>query len=160
MLRQRRGFEEQFQQDGMAPGQAGRPYISIVVPARDEESTLAQVVERCFEAFTQLGRAGEVLIVNDGSTDGTAIVLAGLQAAYPDLCVFTHRRSLGLTAALQRMFTASRGEIVMLIPADMESDPLLDIPTLVQYMEAEDLDVVAGWRQGRKDSKVLASADL
>jgi hypothetical protein len=55
------------------------------------------------------------------------------------------------------MFNASQGEIVILIPADMESDPLLDVPALVRHLEAQDLDVVAGWRQGRRDSKVLAS---
>ncbi|MEZ4559154.1 MAG: hypothetical protein R2854_22415 [Caldilineaceae bacterium] len=55
------------------------------------------------------------------------------------------------------MFAASAGDIVILIPADMESDPLVDIPALVNHMEATDLDVVAGWRQGRKDGKVFAS---
>ncbi|MEZ4716620.1 MAG: glycosyltransferase [Caldilineaceae bacterium] len=54
------------------------------------------------------------------------------------------------------MFAASAGDIVILIPADMESDPLVDIPALVNHMEATDLDVVAGWRQGRKDGKVFA----
>jgi hypothetical protein len=62
-----------------------------------------------------------------------------------------------MTAALQQMFAASHGEIIILIPADMESDPLVDIPALVRHMEANDLDVVAGWRQGRQDNKVLAS---
>ena len=131
--------------------------ISVVVPARNEEATIAAVVERSFQAFDELGRTGEVLVVNDGSTDATATVLAGLQARYPYLRVFTHRRSRGMTAALQRMFTASQGDIVILIPADMESDPLSDVPTLVQTLEANDLDVAAGWRQGRRDNKVLAS---
>ena len=131
--------------------------ISVVVPARNEEATIAAVVERSFQAFDELGRAGEVLVVNDGSTDATATVLAELQARYPHLRVFTHRRSRGMTAALQRMFTASQGDIVILIPADMESDPLRDVPTLVRTLEANDLDVAAGWRQGRRDNKVLAS---
>lgn len=131
--------------------------ISVVVPARNEEGTIAQVVERSYGAFDQLGRGGEVLVVDDGSRDGTAAVLAGLRERFPTLRVFTHRRSQGMTAALQRMFAASCGDIVILIPADMESDPLLDVPALVREMEARDLDVVAGWRQGRKDAKVFAS---
>ncbi|MBK8049530.1 MAG: glycosyltransferase [Anaerolineales bacterium] len=131
--------------------------ISVVVPARNEEGTISQVVARSFAAFAELHRKGEVLVVNDGSTDGTAVVLADLQTQYPHLRVFTHRRSQGMTAGLQKMFTASRGDIVILIPADMESDPLVDIPTLVNFMEAEDLDVAAGWRQERNDNKVLAS---
>jgi glycosyltransferase involved in cell wall biosynthesis len=131
--------------------------ISVVVPARNEEATIGQVVERSFEAFAQLGRKGEVRVVNDGSTDGTADVLAELMERYPDLHVFTHRRSQGMTRALQTMFAASRGDIVILIPADMESDPLPDVPALVNHMEETGLDVVAGWRQGRKDGKVVAS---
>ena len=84
-------------------------------------------------------------------------MLAQLQAAQPDLRVFTHRRSRGMTAALQTMFAASRGDIVILMPADMEADPLLDVPTLVNFLERQDLDVAAGWRQERRDNKVLAS---
>lgn len=132
--------------------------ISVVVPARNEEATIAQVVERCYAAFDELGRSGEVLVVNDGSRDGTGAILDALAQRFPTLHVRTHRRSQGMTAGLQWMFTASRGEIVILIPADMESDPLLDVPALVRYMEANDLDVVAGWRQGRRDGKVFASS--
>lgn len=133
------------------------PTLTVVIPARNEERTITQVVERSFQAFVQLGYAGEVLVVNDGSRDGTGAILAELQQQHPTLRIFTHRRSQGMTAALQTMFNASQGSIVILIPADMESDPLLDVPALVQHMEAHDLDVVAGWRQGRRDSKVLAS---
>jgi glycosyltransferase involved in cell wall biosynthesis len=135
-----------------------RPRISVVVPARNEEATIADVVSRSFQAFKELECAGEVLVVNDGSTDGTEAVLDQLQEEYPDLRVFSHRRNQGMTAALQKMFNASRGDIAILIPADMESDPQMDIPLLVNRMEEADLDVVAGWRQGRKDGKVFASA--
>jgi glycosyltransferase involved in cell wall biosynthesis len=134
------------------------PAISVVIPARNEEATIAHVVARSFQAFDELGCEGEVLVVDDGSRDRTGTILAGLEAHYPGLRVFTHRRGQGMTAGLQKMFSASRGEIVILIPADMESDPLVDVPVLVRHLEAHNLDVVAGWRQGRKDGKVLASA--
>src|SRR4051812_43101124 len=104
--------------------------ISVVVPARNEEGTIAAVVERSFAAFAALGCEGEVLVVNDGSTDKTAAILSELSARYPRLRVFTHRRSRGMTAGLQTMFSASVGDIVILIPADMESDPLVDVPLL------------------------------
>lgn len=134
------------------------PYISVVVPARDEAGTIVQVVERSFAAYAEMGCTGEVLVVNDGSTDATGSLLDDLQRQHPALRVFTNRRSQGMTAGLQRMFNASQGDIVILIPGDMESDPLIDVPILVRHMEANDLDVVAGWRQGRKDGKVFASA--
>ena len=145
--------------DATEPAPAFDPRaLSVVVPARNEEATLAQVVDRCFQAFAVLERAGEVLVVDDGSRDGTGQVLAELAHRHPRLRVFTNRRSQGMTAALQTMFLASRGEIVILIPADMESDPLEDVPVLVRYLEEQELDAVAGWRQGRKDGKVVASA--
>lgn len=131
--------------------------ISVTIPARNEEGTIAQVVERSFAALAQMQRPGEVLVVNDGSTDGTGTILAELQQRYAHLRVFTHRRGQGMTAGLQKMFTASRGDIVILMPADMESDPGVDIPTLVNCLEEKDLDVAAGWRQERNDNKVLAS---
>lgn len=135
-----------------------QPTISVVVPARNEESTIADVVERSYQAFQKLKLTGEVLVVNDGSSDETTAVLAGLQERFPSLVVFTNRRSQGMTAGLQRMFSASSGDIVVLIPADMESDPLEDVPILVRYLLENKLDVVAGWRQGRNDGKVLASS--
>ncbi len=142
----------------MPPVQHVSNSISVVVPARNEEATIGEVVERSFSALDAMGRAGEVLVVNDGSSDSTGQILARLSDQYPDLRVLTHRRSQGMTSALQQMFSASRCDIVILIPADMESDPLLDVPVLVDYLEANDLDAVAGWRQGRKDGKVFASA--
>lgn len=169
-------LERQESVTGAAPGQAAdlenglaslhvlvQPEISalalsVVIPARNEEATIVDVVTRSFAAFDELGRRGEVLVVNDGSTDRTGALLLALQTEFPDLHVFTNRRSYGMTAALQCMFAASRGEIVILIPADMESDPLVDVPALVHHMEAADLDVVAGWRQGRRDGKVFASS--
>jgi glycosyltransferase involved in cell wall biosynthesis len=135
----------------------GEPYLSVVVPARNEEATIGDVVARSFAAFAQLGVTGEVLVVNDGSTDGTGRALDDLRSTFPALRVFTNRHSMGMTAGLQRMFNASQGEVIILIPGDMESDPLLDIPALVGHMQAEELDVVTGWRQGRRDGKVLAS---
>ncbi len=139
-------------------GQEPKPgSVSVIVPARNEEATVGQVVTRSFQAFEQLGRDGEVLVVNDGSSDGTAAILDALTIEYPNLHVTTHRRSQGMTRAMQTMFTASRGDIVILIPADMESDPREDVPALVNHMDAHGFDVVAGWRQGRKDGKVVAS---
>jgi glycosyltransferase involved in cell wall biosynthesis len=142
---------------GSTPDAATHPAVSVVVPARNEKETIAQVVERAYLAFEQMGYSGEVLVVDDGSTDGTGDVLEGLCQRCPSLRVFTHRRSQGMTAALQRMFFESRGDAVILMPADMESDPLIDVPLLMQALDAQDLDVVAGWRVGRNDNKVLAS---
>ena len=64
------------------------------------QATIAEVVERSFRAFEEMGREGEVLVVNDGSSDSTGLVLDQLSEQYPNLRVMTHRRSQGMTSAL------------------------------------------------------------
>lgn len=135
------------------------PYVSVLIPARDEAGSIAEVVERTSRAFAALGLDGdaaELVLVNDGSSDGTGAIADGLRAHYPFLRVFHHRRNLGLTAALRTGFDAVHGDVVLFLPADLESDPETDIPILLGKL-AEGYDVVAGWRQGRDDGKVLAS---
>jgi glycosyltransferase involved in cell wall biosynthesis len=100
--------------------------------------------------------SAEVVIVNDGSTDGTAEALRRLAERHLWLRVVTHRRNLGLTEAMRTGFASARGEVIVFIPADLESDPEEDVPALLNKLEAG-YDVVAGWRQGRRDRKVLAS---
>lgn len=133
-----------------------RPYLSVVVPAYNEAGNVEEVVEAVAQAFAALGVEGELVLVDDGSTDGTAEEAAAAAARHPFVRVLTHRRNLGLTEALETGFRAARGEVVMLLPADMESDPREDIPKLLAKLE-EGYDVVAGWRQGRRDGKVIAS---
>ncbi len=135
------------------------PHISVLVPARNEAGNASELVARVGRAFAALGLAaggGELVFVDDGSTDGTGALVDGLAAQYPFLRVIHHRRNQGLTAALQTGFRAVRGEYVLFLPADLESDPETDIPLLFGKLE-EEYDVVSGWRQGRKEGKVVAS---
>jgi glycosyltransferase involved in cell wall biosynthesis len=131
--------------------------VSVLIPARDEVGTLTEVVEKVGRAFAASGLAGELVLVDDGSGDGTGKLADELAARTPYLRVLHHRRPLGLTAALRTGFHAARGEVIIFLPADMESDPEEDIPLLLAKL-AEGYDVVAGWRQGRRERKVLASA--
>lgn len=139
---------------------AGAPRLSILVPARNEAGNAAELVARVGRAFVALGLppgAGELVFVDDGSTDGTGELVDALSAQYPFLRVIHHRRNRGLTAALQTGFRAVRGDYILFLPADLESDPETDIPLLFHKLE-EGYDVVSGWRQGRKEGKVFASA--
>ncbi len=136
------------------------PLLSVLVPARNEAGNVNELVARVGRAFAGLGLpdgAGELVFIDDGSTDGTGPAADALTATHPFLRVIHHRRNLGLTAALQTGFRAVRGEYVLFLPADLESDPETDIPLLFAKLQ-EGYDVVAGWRQGRKESKVFASA--
>ena len=133
--------------------------VSVLVPARDEAENVPELVAQVDRAFTALGLtegAGELVLVDDGSTDGTGAIADALVASYPFLRVLHHRRNQGLTAALRTGFSAVCGEFILFLPADLESDPETDIPLLLGKLD-EGYDVVAGWRQGRKEGKVFAS---
>jgi glycosyltransferase involved in cell wall biosynthesis len=133
--------------------------VSVLVPARNEAENVPELVARVDRAFRTLGldaECAELLLVNDGSTDGTGQIAEDLRASYAFLRVIHHRRNLGLTAALSTGFRLVRGELVLFLPADLESDPETDIPLLLGKL-SEGYDVVAGWRQGRKEGKVFAS---
>jgi glycosyltransferase involved in cell wall biosynthesis len=137
----------------------GPALLSVLIPARNEAGNIATLLEKVDRAFAQLaerGIASELVLVDDGSTDGTGDLAASLAQNYPFLRLVRHRRNRGLTAALRTGFRTVRGEVIVFLPADLESDPEEDIPKLLAKLE-EGYDVVAGWRQGRDDGKVFAS---
>lgn len=135
------------------------PLVSVLIPARNEVEnipTLLAKVAAGIEALKRRGYAGELVLIDDGSTDGTGQLASSLQGQYPFLRLISHRRNQGLTAALRTGFRHVRGDVIIFLPADLESDPEEDIPKLLDRLN-EGYDVVAGWRQGRNDGKVFAS---
>lgn len=133
--------------------------VSVLIPARNEAGNIPTLLEKVNKAFTGpalAGRACELVLIDDGSSDGTGDLAASLAGQYPFLRLVRHRRNRGLTAALRTGFRTVRGEAIIFLPADLESDPEEDIPKLLGKLE-EGYDVVAGWRQGRDDGKVFAS---
>ncbi len=133
-----------------------RPKISVVIPAHNEAGNVCTVFEHVATAFDSLGVEGELIFVDDGSTDGTWDEARKAAERYPFARLFRHRRNLGLTEALNTAFANVRGDVVVFLPGDMESDPAVDIPLLLGKIE-EGYDAVVGWRQGRRDPKIVAS---
>jgi glycosyltransferase involved in cell wall biosynthesis len=150
------GDEQQGTGAGMKDEQATDALVSVVVPAHNEETTVGAFVERTAKAFAQIGRPWELVYVDDGSTDDTAAIVAAVAEVEPRVRLVRQRRNLGLTEALNRGFREASGDVIVFLPADLESDPQVDIRLLLDKLD-QGYDVVAGWRQGRRDGKRFAS---
>ena len=122
--------------------------ISAVMPAFNEEANLEQSVGRMAAALATQARAFEVIVVDDGSRDGTAAVLERLKPIHPSLRVVRHSENRGYGAALRSGFAAARYPWIFLEDADNQFDPA-DVAALLA--RAADADIVAGYRKQRRD---------
>ena len=120
---------------------AGRPLVSVVVPVYNEERTVAQVVDELLELNLRL----EILLVDDGSTDGSAAELARLAATHSQVTVLSQPRNLGKGAAVRRGIDDSHGDILLIQDADLEYSPS-DIPALIDPLLTGKADAVFGTR--------------
>jgi len=127
------------------------PEISLVIPVFNEEDNLPVLAGEIHAAMASVGRAYEVIFVDDGSTDASPAVLARLAAASPAVRVVRQGRNSGQSAALAAGFRFARGEIVVTLDADLQNDPA-DIPELLARLAA--YDVVCGVRAKRQDTWV------
>ncbi len=126
-------------------------YLSLVTPVYNEEENLPLLFDAVTAAVTPLGLDWELILVDDGSRDGSLKVLRELAARDPQhVRVVVFRRNFGQTAAIAAGIDHARGEIVILLDADLQNDPA-DIPLLLQKLD-EGYDVVSGWRKDRKDN--------
>ncbi|NDY42763.1 glycosyltransferase family 2 protein [Dissulfurirhabdus thermomarina] len=131
------------------PSVPPRPEISVVVPVYNEAPNLAPLAERLVAHLRPLGRSFEIVFVDDGSTDGSQELYAGLKERFPELRVVVFRRNFGQSAAMTAGFDHARGDVVVSMDGDLQNDPA-DIPRLVAKLE-EGYDMVSGWRRDRKD---------
>jgi glycosyltransferase involved in cell wall biosynthesis len=123
------------------------PDLSVVIPVRNEAPALKELHREITQALA--GRAYEIIVVDDGSTDESFELLARLQAADPRLRVIRFRRNFGQTAAFAAGFDYARGRVIITMDGDLQNDPR-DIPRLVDTLE-QGCDIVCGWRKDRKD---------
>lgn len=126
------------------------PELSVVIPIRNEAASLAELHRELTDALTASRRSYEILIVDDGSDDGSFEILAGLQATDPRLRVIRFRRNFGQTAAFAAGFDRARGRLIVTSDGDLQNDPH-DIPAMVATLE-RGYDIVCGWRKERKDA--------
>ena len=125
------------------------PEISVVIPLRDEEPNVAPLHDEFTRVLTQTGRLYELILIDDGSEDGTFEQLRAVQSRDARVRVIQFTRNFGQTAAFAAGFAAARGRFIVTADGDLQSDPA-DIPQLLKL--AESYDIVSGWRKQRKDN--------
>lgn len=123
--------------------------LSILVPVYNEADSLPQLYREITAACAGLGRSYEIVFVDDGSRDGSAVVLDQLADADAHCFVIHFRRNFGKSPALAAGFEHVRGAIVITMDADLQDDPAM-IPAFIERIEAG-ADVVSGWKQKRHD---------
>jgi len=125
------------------------PDISIFLPVFDEEGNLRPMHQKISAALDSIGRAAEVIYVDDGSTDNSLKILREIAESDSRVRVIALRRNYGQTAAMSAGIDAARGRILIPMDADLQNDPA-DIRRLLAKLE-EGYDVVSGWRKNRQD---------
>ena len=125
------------------------PEISVVVPIYNEEDNVLPLYEKTSTVLNELGRTWELVLVDDGSSDRTALGLEALADRDSRVVVVELRRNFGQTAALAAGFHHARGRVVITMDADLQNDPA-DIPRMLGIYE-RGYEVVSGWRRRRKD---------
>jgi len=128
--------------------------LTVTIPVHNEAGCLEELHRELTQTLVAWGRSYEIIIVDDGSTDGSFAILARLQAVDPHLRVLRFRRNFGQTAAFSAGFAHARGRLIVTSDGDLQNDPR-DIPAMVNRLEDNDLDIVCGWRKDRKDAFLM-----
>lgn len=128
------------------------PRLSVVIPLYKEEDNVEPLVIELHAALNDYPGEFELVFVDDGSTDRTLELLVEARKNHGDhIMVISHRRNLGQTQAMQTGLQLTRGDVIAFMDGDLQNDPA-DIPSMVQKLESDRLDLLCGWRKNRQDS--------
>ncbi len=132
--------------------------ISVIVPAYNEEESLTELNAWISRVMEKHGFSYEILLVDDGSTDGTWAKTVELSSVNPNLKGLKFNRNQGKSAALNTGFRHASGEVVITMDADLQDNPD-EIPALYNMVTEQDYDIVSGWKKKRYDpiSKTIPS---
>ena len=124
--------------------------ISVIVPAYNEEESITELNDWISRVMKKHGFTYEILLVDDGSTDGTWEKTGELASSNPNLKGLKFNRNHGKSAALDTGFRYAEGEVVITMDADLQDSPD-EIPELYRMITEEGYDLVSGWKRKRHD---------
>ena len=127
--------------------------ISIIVPLLNEKESLPELVAWIRRVVEKEGWTYEIIMINDGSTDGSWDTIKELSASDSSIHGIRFRRNYGKSAALFHGFKAAEGRVVFTMDADLQDSPD-ELPEMYRMVTEEDWDVVSGWKQHRQDNKL------
>lgn len=137
------------------PKGSARPWITVVIPIKDEKDNIPPLISQLLKFFSQRKESAtapfEIVIVDDGSTDGSSLLLDEFMHQYPEVRVIHLDRNYGQTAAFEAGFREAHGELVATLDGDLQYDPA-DFAALLPLTARYDL--VCGRRQNRHDNLV------
>lgn len=125
--------------------------ISVIIPAYNERESLPELVDWIERVMSANGYSHEIIIVDDGSTDGSWQTVRSLAAEHPDIHGISFRRNYGKSAALYCGFAKAQGEVVFTMDADLQDSPD-EIPEMYRMVTEDGYDLVSGWKQHRQDN--------
>ncbi len=125
--------------------------LSLVIPLKDEAESLPELCAWIERVVTQQQWSYEIILVDDGSTDGSWNVINQLRAANSSIKGIKFQRNYGKSAALNEGFKAAQGEVVITMDADLQDSPD-EIPELYKMIVSDGFDLVSGWKKKRYDN--------
>ena len=128
--------------------------ISVVAPVFNERDNLDEFISSVLKVMKAQNQTFELIIIDDGSTDGSEKLLTTAADNHLELRVLRLSRNFGQTAAIQAGFDVAKGKYLVTLDSDLQNDPK-DITKLIKKLKEENLDLVVGWRKNRKDNFFL-----
>lgn len=127
--------------------------ISIIIPFLNEEESIPELIDRISKVMEKEGYTYEIIMVDDGSTDGSWKKVIELSASDNHIKGISFRRNYGKSAALYHGFMQAVGNVVFTMDADLQDSPE-EIPGIYKMITEEGYDIVSGWKQNRQDNKL------
>lgn len=124
--------------------------VSLIIPLLNEEESLPELCEWIKRVVDNAGLTYEIILIDDGSTDQSWLVVNNLRSKDPHIKAIKFQRNYGKSAALNEGFRVSKGNVIITMDADLQDSPD-EIPELHRMIMEDGFDIVSGWKKKRHD---------